>query len=69
MLYSNPTGSGLAAPPAVLVQGQAVRPDQIITQGEELDELGRLIMVRQPVWARYSANPLTRWPAGCRTGT
>ena len=61
MLYSNPTGSGLAAPPAVLVQGQAVCPDQIVTQSGELDTLGRLIMVRQPVSAMYSANPLTRW--------
>jgi hypothetical protein len=61
MLYSNPTGSGLAAPPAVLVQGQAVCPDQIVTQSDELDALGRLIMVRQPVSARYSANRLTRW--------
>jgi hypothetical protein len=61
MLYSDPTGSGLATPPAVLVQGEAVCPDQIVTQGEELDALGRLVMVRQPVAARYSANPLTRW--------
>ena len=61
MLYSNPTGSGLDAPPAVLVQGEAVCPDRIVTQGDELDTLGRLIMVRQPVSARYSANRLTRW--------
>ena len=61
MLYSEPTGSGLAAPPAVLVQGEAVCPDQVVTQTEELDALARLIMVRQPVSARYSANPLTRW--------
>jgi Pyridoxamine 5'-phosphate oxidase len=55
MLYSNPTGSGLAAPPAVLVQGEAVCPDQIVTQSDELDVLGRLVMVRQPVSASYSA--------------
>jgi hypothetical protein len=61
MLYSNPTGSGLAAPPAVLVQGEAVCPDQVVTQGDELAALGRLVMARQPVSARYSANPLTRW--------
>lgn len=61
MLYSDPTGSGLDAPPAVLVQGDAVCPDQVVTQSDELDALGRLIMVRQPVSARYSANPLTRW--------
>jgi hypothetical protein len=61
MLYSDATGSGLAAPPAVLVQGNAVCPDQIVTQSDELDALGRLLMVRQPVAARYAANPLTRW--------
>jgi Pyridoxamine 5'-phosphate oxidase len=61
MLYSDPTGSGLAAPPAVLVQGDAVCPDQVVIQSDELDALGRLIMVRQPVSARYSANPLARW--------
>jgi Pyridoxamine 5'-phosphate oxidase len=61
MLYSDPTGSGLAAPPAVLVQGDAACPDQIVTRSDELDALGRLIMVRQPVSARYSANPLARW--------
>jgi hypothetical protein len=61
MLYSDATGSGLAAPPAVLVQGEAVCPGQIVTQSDELDALGRLLMVRQPVSARYSANPLTRW--------
>jgi hypothetical protein len=60
MLYSDPTGSGLVAPPAVLVQGEATCPDQIFTQSDELDELGRLMMVRQPVSARYSANPLAR---------
>jgi Pyridoxamine 5'-phosphate oxidase len=61
MLYSNPTGSGLDTPPAVLVQGEAVCPDRIVTQGDELDALARLIMVRQPVSAKYSANRLTRW--------
>ena len=61
MLYSNPTGSGLAAPPAVLVQGEAVCPDQVVTQSDELDALGRLVMARQPVSTRYSANRLTRW--------
>jgi hypothetical protein len=61
MLYSDPTGSGLTAPPAVLVQGTAVCPDQVVTQGQELDALGRLLMVRQPVSARYSANFVARW--------
>src|SRR6266542_2373176 len=46
---------------AVLFQGDAICPDQIVTRSDELDELGRLIMVRQPVSARYSANPLARY--------
>jgi hypothetical protein len=61
MLYSNPTGSGLTAPPAVLVQGHATCPDEIVTRSDELDALGRLLMVRQPVSAKYSANPLARY--------
>ena len=61
MLYSDPTGSGLTAPPAVLVQGDAICPDQIMTRSGELDALGRLIMIRQPVSARYSASPLARY--------
>jgi len=61
MLYSDATGSGLTTPPTVLVQGHAVCPDQIVTQSQELDTLGRLLMVRQPISARYAANPLTRW--------
>jgi Pyridoxamine 5'-phosphate oxidase len=60
MLYSDPTGSGLAAPPTVLVQGDAVCPDEIVTRSDELDALARLLMVRQPVSARYSASPLAR---------
>jgi hypothetical protein len=34
MLYSDPTGSGLAAPPVVLVQGDAVCPDKIVTRSD-----------------------------------
>jgi hypothetical protein len=64
MLYSDPTGSGLVAPPAVLVQGEAACPDRLVTQSDELDALGRLLMVRQPVSARYSSNPLARWLSG-----
>src|SRR5713101_3659019 len=31
LLFSDPTGSDLASPPAVLVQGDAVAPDQILS--------------------------------------
>lgn len=37
LLFSNPTGSGLTNPPAVLVQGDATAPDQIVTT-EGLEE-------------------------------
>jgi hypothetical protein len=45
----------------VLVQGDATCPDEIVTRSDELDALGRLLMVRQPVSAKYSANPLARY--------
>lgn len=61
LLFSDPTGSGLTAPPVVLVQGVATCPDEIVTSSEELDELARLIMVRQPVSAKYSSNPVARY--------
>src|SRR6266540_2700144 len=66
MLYSDPTGSGLAAPPAVLVQGDAVCPDQVVTRSEDLDPPLRRSLVAQPFWA--SSSP-THSPATCPTGT
>jgi hypothetical protein len=61
LLYSDPTGSGLTAPPAVLVQGHAVCPNRIVIQSDELDALSRLLMVRQPVSAKYTANRVARY--------
>jgi len=37
LLFSNPTGSMLAHPPAVLVQGDAVSPDEVYTWNEDLE--------------------------------
>src|ERR671925_166967 len=54
-------GTPITWPTVALVQGEAVCPDQIVTQSDELDTLGRLVMVRQPISARYAAIPLTRW--------
>lgn len=49
MLFSNPTGSGLISPPAVLVQGDATAPDKVITSVEGLEDYWREnIFQRQP---------------------
>ena len=69
LLYSNPTGSGLASPPAVLFQGEAYSPDQIFTGIAGLDpqlvghlaRQGKRLMGTQPGMRLYLANPLTRY--------
>ncbi len=62
LLFSNATGSGLADPPAVLVQGDARAPDEIITAFTgELAEAGRAAFQRQPAAELYSSNPLMRY--------
>ena len=60
LLYSDPTGSGLAAPPAVLVQGDAAAPDEIVAWNDDLRALWRLLAARQPASNAYSANRLIR---------
>lgn len=50
LLFSDPTGSGLTAPPAVLVQGGGQAPETIVTSTsghEGLKELMRLTFQRQ----------------------
>ena len=61
LLYSDPTGSGLVAPPAVLVQGDATAPDEVVTWNDDLRDLWELLAVRQPASNANSANPLSRW--------
>jgi hypothetical protein len=61
LLFSDPTGSGLVEPPAVLVQGDARAPDEIITAFTgELEEVGRIAFQRQPAAELYSRNWLMR---------
>lgn len=68
LLFSDPTGSDLANPPAVLVQGRASAPDRIITSSAEADpELleavatqARKMLQRQPAMGLYLSSPLTR---------
>lgn len=61
MLFSDPTGSGLTDPPAVLVQGDAEAPDQVITSSPELEELFELVSERQPAGAMFSADARADW--------
>jgi hypothetical protein len=61
LLFSDATGSGLFDPPAVLVQGDAVAPDEIKTSiGGFQDEI-MLVYRRQPAGAMYTSNPAIRW--------
>jgi hypothetical protein len=60
LLFSDPTGSGLVDPPAVLVQGTAEAPDELVTEDTEFDELARLVFRRQPAGELYSSNPVMR---------
>jgi hypothetical protein len=61
LLFSDPTGSGLFDPPAVLVQGDAVAPDEIKTSIGALENEIMLVYRRQPAGAMYTSNPAIRW--------
>jgi hypothetical protein len=54
MLFSEPTGSGIAEPGAVLIQGDATAEDRIVTEmmaDPELAALVRTVFARQPAEA------------------
>ncbi|HMA33335.1 MAG TPA: pyridoxamine 5'-phosphate oxidase family protein [Chloroflexia bacterium] len=59
MLFSDPTGSGLSDPPAVLVQGEAT-VQELLEATPWSWELFRVSSRRQPDSRKYLANPLTR---------
>lgn len=62
LLFSNPMASGLVNPPAVLVQGIAAAPDEIITSVAGLEDYWRdTIFRRQPTSRLYSSNALMRY--------
>ena len=69
LLFSDPTGSELAHPPAVLVQGEATVADQVTTSRADTDpELFEVMLVqarkmiqRQPAMSLYLSNPITRY--------
>ena len=58
MLFSEPKGSGVAEPGAVLIQGDATAEDRIITDvlsDKELAALAETLTVRQPSGALWSS--------------
>ena len=60
LLFSDPTASGLDAPAAVLVQGDAKAPEKIETSVAGFEEELRRVYHRQPASRIYSSNPLAR---------
>ena len=57
LLFSDPMGSGLASPPAVLVQGDAVAPDNVVTSVEGLEDYWRdSVFGRQPASEAFNSN-------------
>ena len=61
LLFSDPTASGLEEPPAVLVQGDAVSPDEVRTSPAGFEDYWERLFERQPAGAMYGANPLARY--------
>jgi hypothetical protein len=61
LLFSDPTASGLSDHPAVLVQGDARAPDEVVATVDGFEDDLRLLMRRQPPSGFYSSNPLTRY--------
>ena len=60
LLYSDPTGSGLTKPPALLVQGEASVQELLDYHDPKITGLFRTTQKRQPDVARFSANRFTR---------
>jgi hypothetical protein len=61
LLFSDPTGSGLDAPPQVLVQGRATCPDVVVTQPDGLERYWARLLSRQPGGRAYSKTAISRW--------
>jgi hypothetical protein len=59
LLFSDPTGSGLDAPPQVFVTGTADCPDEIVTSPGELSAFWAMLFERQPSCRAY-LSPLMR---------
>ncbi len=59
LLYSDPTGSGLVRPPAVLVQGEA-EVAEVLDYGPDIIGLFRIVSRRQPDSSRFTSNRIVR---------
>ncbi len=61
LLFSDPTASGLAHPPTVLVQGDATCPDVVTTDLAGFEDALAQTFRWQPASAAYSGNPFMRY--------
>ncbi len=61
LLFSDPTGSGLTAPPTVLVQGRAVVDDDVQTDTAQLLAHWRRVTALQPASRWFSNSAPARW--------
>lgn len=59
LLFSDPTGSRLSDPPAVLVQGDAA-VEEVLDYGPDIIGLFRTVAARQPDSRRFTNNPIVR---------
>jgi hypothetical protein len=59
MLFSDPTGSGLPDPPAVLVQGDAVVAE-VLDYTPDIIGLFKTVNKRQPESSKFTSNKLVR---------
>lgn len=60
LLFSDPTGSGLDAPPQVLVLGRASCPDVVVTRPDGLERYWARLLSRQPGGKAYSKTAISR---------
>jgi hypothetical protein len=59
LLFSDPTGSQLSDPPAVLVQGDA-QVEEVLEYGPDIIGLFNTVAIRQPDSRRFTTNPIVR---------
>ena len=60
LLFSDPTGSGAADLPQVLVRGRASCPDEVVSEPTGLEDYWARLYERQPAGRIYGANAITR---------
>jgi hypothetical protein len=60
LLFSDPTGSGMEAPPQVLVQGRATCPDVVLASPDGLERYWARLFARQPGGTAYGKTAIGR---------